>query len=164
MRKHYAYALALFASVVVVGGETPSGRQLSGRVSTAPVSITIRSQRIIFGGPHRFREVKAALMNTGEKPINILGRKGERDFAPVGEALIFDTAKDTWTLGRPTLTAAEIADDAPDRYTLRPGKTLEFTRTFNPSFGGKKLRIEAYYAVDRTSAPVRVTSDAFDLK
>ena len=163
MRKGYAYALALFASVVLVGGETPSGRQPSGRVSSAPISITIRSQRIIFGGPHRFREVKAALMNTGAKPIDVLGRKGERDFAPAGEALIFDTAKDTWTPG-PALTAAEIADDGPDRYTLRPGKTLEFTRTFNPSFGGKKIRIEAYYAVARTSGPVRVTSDPFDLK
>ncbi len=162
MRNGYLYALVLFVSVAVVAGAGPGGPQPSGRTDS-PISITINSQRIIRGGPHPFREVKATLVNTGVKPIAVLGRKRERAFTPAGDAVEFDADKQTWPPGRPTLTATDIADEAPDRQTLKPGKTLEFVRTFSPSSGGKKIRIEAYYAVDRTSKPLRVMSDAFDL-
>jgi hypothetical protein len=160
----YAYALALSASVALVGDATSYGSQTKGRSTQTAVSITIGSQAIVFGGPHRFREVKAVFVNAGKTSIDVLGRKRSSDFEPAGEAVVFDDEKKEWTPGRPTLSAAEIADDAPDRFTVRPGKSLEFTRTLNPSFGGRQIRIEAYYVVDKAGLPVRVTSDAFTLR
>lgn len=160
------YTLVLFASLVVVGGSArPADVQTpASSSSAAPIIIMIRSQAIVRSGPHPFREVKAALVNTGKSSIAVLGRKHERGFDPAGEATVFDAAKNTWTPERLSWTAAEIADDAPDRYTLKAGKTLEFTRTLSPSFGGKRIRIDAYYVLDRAGRPERVTSDAFDLK